>query len=76
MGTAAEVDWFLHDMGRFFPEAADRFLGLLDVHERQNVLASYYQRLSSAEKAVCQPAAEAWASYETSVRPSVPPIGR
>ena len=66
LGTAAEVDWFLHDMGRFFPEAADRFLGLLDVHERQNVLASYYQRLSSAEKAVCQPAAEAWASYETS----------
>jgi proline iminopeptidase len=66
LGTAAEVDWFLHDMGRFFPEAADRFLGLLDVHERQNVLASYYQRLSSADKAVCQPAAEAWASYETS----------
>ena len=36
------------------------------MHERQDVLASYYQRLSSADKAVCQPAAEAWASYETS----------
>ena len=34
LGTRAEVDWFLHDMGRFFPEAYEEFVGFLTGEER------------------------------------------
>ena len=26
LGTQAEIDWFLYDMGRFFPEAHQAFI--------------------------------------------------
>ena len=66
LGTRPEVDWFLNDMGRFFPEAYDRFVGHLDPGERIDLLTSYFNRLVDSNPAVHQKAAEAWASYETS----------
>ena len=66
LGTRPEVDWFLNDMGRFFPEAHDRFVGHLDPVERNDLLTSYFNRLVDTNPAVHQKAAEAWASYETS----------
>ena len=66
LGTRPEVDWFLYDMGRFFPEAHDRFVGHLDPAERIDLLTSYFKRLVDSNPAVHQKAAEAWASYETS----------
>ena len=66
LGTADEVSWFLHDMGRFFPEAHERFISFIPENERDDVLAAYYQRLISNNPAIYQPAADRWASYETS----------
>ena len=66
LGTRPEVDWFLNDMGRFFPEAHDRFVGHLDPVERIDLLTSYFNRLVDTDPSVHQKAAEAWASYETS----------
>ena len=66
LGTRPEVDWFLHGMGRFFPEAYDRFIGHLDPGERTDLLTSYFNRLVDPNPVVHQKAAEAWASYETS----------
>ena len=66
LGTADEVSWFLHDMGRFFPEAHERFISFIPENERDNILIAYYQRLTSNNPAVYQPAADRWASYETS----------
>ena len=66
LGTRPEVDWFLNDMGRFFPEAHDKFVGHLDPAERIDLLTSYFNRLVDSNPAVHQKAAEAWASYETS----------
>ena len=66
LGTRAEVDWFLHDMGRFFPEAFEEFVGYLTEEERQDILMSYHEKLTSDQALVHQPAAERWASYETS----------
>ena len=66
LGTADEVSWFLHDMGRFFPEAHERFISFIPEDERDDVLTAYYQRLTSNNPAVYQPAADRWASYETS----------
>ncbi len=66
LGTRSEVNWFLNDMGRFFPEAFDRFTGYLDPAERGDLLTSYYKRLTHPNPLIRQKAAEAWASYETS----------
>ena len=66
LGTTAEISWFLHEMGRFFPEAHDLFLSHIPECERDNLLHAYYQRLTSSNPAIYQPAADRWASYETS----------
>ncbi|MDR3436326.1 prolyl aminopeptidase [Telmatospirillum sp.] len=62
----AEVDWFLHQMGRFFPEAGRHFIGHLPPEERTALLQSYYRRLTSPDPSVHMPAAQAWCSYEES----------
>jgi len=61
---AAEVDWFLHGMGRFFPEAEARLLSLLSPAERGDVLAAYARRLADPDPAVHGPAAHLWNAYE------------
>lgn len=66
LGSDAEVDWFLHEMGRFFPEAHARFVNFLPPEERTNLLENYYHRLMSDDDKIHQPAANSWSSYETS----------
>jgi proline iminopeptidase len=66
LGTKSEVNWFLHDMGRFFPEAHDIFTEFLPLDERDDLLGSYHKRLINPDRHVHQAAAERWASYETS----------
>ncbi len=66
LGTRSEVNWFLNDMGRFFPEAYERFTGHLEQTDRYDLLTSYFNRLIDPDPAIHQKAAEAWASYETS----------
>lgn len=61
----AEVDWFLHGMGRFFPKARQTFLGHLPVAGRDDPLASYYALLTDPDSAVHEPAAAIWNVYET-----------
>ena len=66
LGTRPEVDWFLNDMGRFFPEAYEKFTSHLDPEERSDLLSSYFNRLVDSNTLTHQKASEAWASYETS----------
>ena len=63
---ANEVEWFLHGMGHFFPEAGRRFNSFLPEAERATLLASYYQRLTDPDPAIHLPAAHAWYAYEDS----------
>ena len=66
LGSRSEVNWFLNDMGRFFPEAYEQFISFLTVNERKDILLSYHDKLTDPQALVHQPAAERWASYETS----------
>lgn len=66
LGTRDEVNWFLHDMGRFFPEAYSRFIKGLDDAGDDDLLGNYYQRLINPDPKIHQPAADSWSSYETS----------
>lgn len=63
--TRAEIDWFLHGMGRVFPEAYKRFTGFLRPEERGDILESYYSILTGNDHARAKAAARIWVGYET-----------
>jgi len=72
LGRDEEVDWFLHGMGRFFPEAGRAFAEFLPAAERGDLLAAYHARLTDPDPARHRPAARAWAAYETTCSTLLP----
>lgn len=66
LGTKPEIDWFLEEMGRFYPEAWSRFKRFLPEAERHDLLAGYAARLNNPSPSIAVPAAESWAAYENS----------
>jgi proline iminopeptidase len=65
LGRASEIDWFLHRIGLFRPEAWRAFTEFLPTAERGDILGSYYRRLTDPASDVHMPAARAWSSYES-----------
>ena len=66
LGRRAEIDWFLHGMGTFFPEAHRAFLAPIPPEERgDGLLAAYHRRLMDPDPRVHLPAARAWSRYES-----------
>ena len=66
LGRRAEIDWFLHGMGTFFPEAHRAFLAPIPPEERgDGLLAAYHRRLMDPHPRVHLPAARAWSRYES-----------
>ncbi len=72
LGRDEEVDWFLHGMGRFFPEAGRAFAEFLPEAERNDLLAAYHTRLTDPDPARHRPAARTWAAYETACSTLLP----
>ncbi len=64
LGRPQEIDWFLHGMGRFFPDVWRPFAGHLPEAERGDLLGNYYRRLTDPDPEVHLPAARAWSAYE------------
>jgi len=64
LARPAELDWFMHGMRQFFPEAWRDFAGFLPEGERGDLLAGYYRRLTDPDPARHMPAAHAWDRYE------------
>jgi proline iminopeptidase len=64
--TLAEVDWFMHLMGRIFPEAARMFRDFIPPIERGDLLTAYYRRLVDPDPTIHLPAAQCWCTYEES----------
>lgn len=65
LGTQAEVDWFLHDMGRIFPEHHAAFTDHVGGLAGTALFETYCQRLFSDDDDLSLPAARAWARYES-----------
>ncbi len=61
---AAEVEWFMFGIRKFFPDAWNAFMAHLPPDERATPLESYYCRLCDPDPAVHRPAAIAWSTYE------------
>lgn len=60
----SEIDWFLHGMGRFFPEAWTAFVEHVPVEERDDLLEAYWRRLDAPDPAVRLAAGRRWSQYE------------
>lgn len=65
LGTRAEVDWFLHGMGRFFPEHHMAFSDHVGGLQGDQLFEAYCARLFDDDPEVHLPAARAWARYES-----------
>lgn len=66
-----ETEWFLHGMGKFFPEAHANFLSGLPQGEI-DVLGAYYRLLTDPSPAVHLPAARRWCAYEEACARLIP----
>jgi proline iminopeptidase len=64
LARPAELDWFMHGIGKIFPEHWEAWVNYLPPAERGDVCAGYYKRLKDPDPAVHMPAARAWSSYE------------
>ena len=64
LGEDREIDWFLHGIGRFFPEAHRAFVEAIPSGERGDLLDAYYRRLTAPERSVRRSAALIWSRYE------------
>lgn len=64
-GTRREVEWITRDMGRFVPEAWERFRDGVPEHDRDGDLADAYARLLESDDArVRERAAIDWCAWE------------
>ncbi len=59
-----EIDWFMHGLRGFFPEAWRRFVEVIPNAERGDLLRAYYRRLTDPDATVHMGAARAWSTYE------------
>ena len=66
LGSRPEINWFMQDMGRFYPEAWDRFIHGLPQSEQHDPLTHYHKRLMDSSPSLYIPAAESWSAYENS----------
>jgi len=67
-----EIDWFLYGLRNIFPEAWDKFAGIIPSSERHDLLGAYGRRLMDPDPAVHMPAARAWGIYEGSCSTLLP----
>ena len=66
LGSKTEINWFLHDIKKFFPEAHNKFISLVPQNNRNNVLEWFYDQLHSNNRSQNLKAASVWAEYENS----------
>jgi proline iminopeptidase len=62
--TLAEIDWFMHGMGQFFPEAYAAFTAEAGREEGEGLLQAYAKQLFGADQAASLRAARSWSAYE------------
>ena len=66
LGTKIEINWFLYDIKKFFPEAYNKFISSVPQNKRNNILEWFYNQLHSNNRSQSLKAASVWAEYENS----------
>ena len=72
LGRDEEVEWFLHGMRQFFPEAHDAFFSFIPESEHGDIVGAYMKRLNDPNPAIHMEAARAWSVYEGSCSTLLP----
>ena len=67
-----EIEWFLNGIKNIFPDYWNRFNSFLPIEEREDLLNSYYKRLTSKDPKIYQKAAVSWARYEANCSTLLP----
>lgn len=63
--THEEIQWFYQSgASHIFPDAFDRYVSVIPPRERGDLVAAFYKRLTSKDRAVRMQAARAWARWE------------
>lgn len=66
LGSKSEVNWFLYDIKKFFPEAHNKFISYVPETERKNILSWFHTQLNIKDRSINLKAASVWAEYENS----------
>jgi len=61
---ASEVDWFVHGLRHFAPQAWEQFVGFLPESLRGNICNGYWTQLNHELPEIRLAAANSWATYE------------
>ena len=62
-----EIDWFYQEGASYiYPDAWEHYLAPIPKNERNNLVESYYKRLTSKEDSIRIEAAKAWSIWEAS----------
>ncbi|MGY1490810.1 prolyl aminopeptidase [Methylobacillus pratensis] len=72
LSRQSELDWFLHDVQHFFPEAWQQLLSYLPTAEQHDPLSAYAKRVFADDAAVNEPAAIRWNAFESSIMTLLP----
>lgn len=65
MTRRSEIDWLYHGVGRYFPEAWERFrAGVPEPARDGDLVAAYYELLHHPDDAVREQAARDWCTWE------------
>ncbi|MGB3293996.1 MAG: prolyl aminopeptidase [Phormidesmis sp.] len=68
-----EIQWFYQSGASYiFPDAWEGYLAPIPENERSDLVAAYYQRLTSPDRQMRQTAARAWSVWEASTSKLVP----
>jgi proline iminopeptidase len=68
----SELNWFLHEAHKFFPEAWEEMAALLPFVEHKDILHAYYKRVFSNNSAEALTAALRWNAYESAIMSLLP----
>jgi len=71
LARPAELDWFLYKVRSFFPEPWEELVQLLEIDERQDILASFHRRIFNGDDASLE-AAIRWNGFEASIMTLLP----
>lgn len=67
-----ELDWFLHEAGKFFPEARAALVRELSAGEQKALMQTFAQRVFSEDIALAAHGARTWNAYESAIMSLLP----
>lgn len=72
LSRQSELDWFLGEVARFYPECWEKLLAFIPLDEQSNPLQAYSSRVFSADVNIAGPAATKWNAFESSIMSLLP----